>query len=158
MQQASGGQCTFGKIGGFGQRKDGIMGGEFVQDGLKLDGGSGCGGIPGSRQFEPGFYSGAVYNAHKHTFDQPGRVVWDIAENHFPPPVLQEAIERRRFFVGVDGIADVGHTTSAAIVQSDFISRDVVKEKPVRLTVLTIDRDYPDQGTLSWAEGEVRRR
>ena len=25
---------------------------------------------------------------HKHTFDQPGRVLWDIAENHFPPPVL----------------------------------------------------------------------
>ena len=25
---------------------------------------------------------------HKHTFDQPGRVLWDIAENHFPPAIL----------------------------------------------------------------------
>ena len=30
----------------------------------------------------------------------------------------------------MDGIADVGHTAGATIEQSDFISRDVVEQKP----------------------------
>lgn len=37
MEETSGGQGAFGEIGGFGQRKYGVVGGELVDHELELD-------------------------------------------------------------------------------------------------------------------------
>jgi hypothetical protein len=53
-----------------------------------------------------------------------------VAQHDLPATILEKAIERRGLFVGVDGVADVGHPTGSSIEEGDFISGDIPKEKP----------------------------
>lgn len=49
------------------------------------------------------------------TLDQSRHALGHVPQDDLPAPVLQEAVQRRRFFILVDGIAHLGHSASASI-------------------------------------------
>jgi hypothetical protein len=49
------------------------------------------------------------------TLDQPRTVLREVLDDYVPPPVSQEAIERRRIFVQGYGVADFDDTAISTI-------------------------------------------
>lgn len=62
----------------------------------------------------------------RRTLDQARQPLRHVSQDDLPPPVLQEAIQRRRLLVVVDGIAHLGHPAGATIEQSYLIPRGVM--------------------------------
>lgn len=60
------------------------------------------------------------------TLDQSRHALGHVPQDNLPSPVLQKAVQRRRYLILVDGIAHLGHPAAASIEQGDLIPGGVV--------------------------------